>query len=200
MGGSPPVHIQPRRPSAPCHPPCTGHVLPHQGQRRPRPDAQGLPAGQGAGRRAFQGHARPGRVVAADRCAGSASDRVPCRAAFKSAEALDLSARRWTKMLVSRQAHDFGIVVEVAVASTGGAGGCPQSASQRYQREARRSAGCPSVDSGRGQFRSALARAGNARLGAGLEDAVSRLRRLDRECSGARRARDQHIHSLYGRR
>lgn len=49
--------------------------------------------------------------------ANSAGNRMPCCDAFEFAEALDLSADRWAKMLVRRQENDLEIIVALAVAA-----------------------------------------------------------------------------------
>ena len=53
-------------------------------------------------------------------CANSAGDTMSCCRAFEYAEALDLSADRWAKMLVRRQEHDLEIIVALAAASSRG--------------------------------------------------------------------------------
>ena len=109
---------------------------------------------------------------------------MPCCAAFKCEEALDVSAHRWAKMLVRRQAHDLEIIVAVAGAGSGGKAGSGskagsggksgfrRSTNKDPHREVQQSPGCPSVGSGRlRQFRIAVARARNSRLVVRLERA-----------------------------
>ena len=86
----------------------------------------------------------------AGRCANGAGDTMPC-CAFEYAEALDLSADRWAKMLVRRQEHDLEIIVALAAATPRGKGGFGPSANFRRgthknpDSEVHQSPGCPGV-------------------------------------------------------
>ena len=94
-------------------------------------------------------------------CANSAGDTMSCCRALEYAEALDLSADRWAKMLVRRQEHDLEIIVAVAAASSRGPIDFRQSAGSRQSTNFRRSAdkdphsevhqsaGCPGLGYGR---------------------------------------------------
>jgi hypothetical protein len=108
---------------------------------------------------------------------------MSCCRALEYAEALDLSADRWAKMLVRRQEHDLEIIVAVAAASSRGPIDFRQSAGSRRSTNFRRSTdknphsevhqspGCPGVGYGRlRRFRIAVARARDPRLGVRLED------------------------------
>jgi len=63
--------------------------------------------------------------------ANSAGDTMPCCRAFEYAEALDLSADRWAKMLVRRQGHDLEIVTALAAAGPRGTRGFQRSTNFR---------------------------------------------------------------------
>ena len=99
-------------------------------------------------------------------CADGAGDTMPC-CAFEYAEALDLSADRWAKMLVRRQEHDLEIVVALAAASCRGPRGPTgfqrstsfrRSTNKDPHGEVHQSPGCPSV--GYEQLRRFRSRAG----------------------------------------
>lgn len=115
-------------------------------------------------------------------CANSAGDTMSCCRAFEYAEALDLSADRWAKMLVRRQEHGLEITVALAAtaaaANSRGTSGFRQSTNFRRSTdknphsEVHQSPGCPGVGYGRlRRFRIAVARARDPRLGVRLEDA-----------------------------
>jgi hypothetical protein len=121
-------------------------------------------------------------------CANSAGDTMSCCRALEYAEALDLSADRWAKMLVRRQEHDLEIIVAVAAASSRGPIDFRQSAGSRRSTNFRRSTdknphsevhqspGCPGVGYGRlRRFRIAVARARDPRLGVRLEAGPSEV-------------------------
>ena len=84
--------------------------------------------------------------------ANSAGDTMSCCRAFEHAEALDLSADRWAKMLVRGQEHDLEIIVALAAAgSRGTSSGFRRSTNFRRRTdknphgEVYQSPGCPGV-------------------------------------------------------
>ena len=92
---------------------------------------------------------------------------MQCRSAIEYAKLLVLAPDRWTKMLVRRQDHDLEITVAVAREGVGASESRSNtSASNRRHGEAQRSTRRAGAAARlRQQFRGAVARAGDRRLG-----------------------------------